>query len=180
MGTKSDKYLFEYKITNNNTGETFQARGWKKVAQLAGVPSYNRTTLQKTKKWTVEVVSEPEEWDEATYRQHLYEKNKHKYVGYEKKKKERDLLFETRKRLRFRYKNWINKDGSEFTAEQHDAMLQTNCEVCNSTEQLCVDHDHSSGIVRGTLCNRCNLALGCAQDNVQILVNLQHYLEKNI
>lgn len=177
MGSKSEEYLYEYKITNNKTGETFRARGWKNVIQLAGLISYNQTTLRKTKKWSVEVVSEPEIWDEAAYRQSLYAKTKDRYSEYELKKKERDPLFETRKRLRLR--GHKNLDGSQFTAEQHEQMLLNCCEVCGSNDQICVDHCHDTGYVRGTLCSRCNLALGCLKDNVGNIVSLLEYLRNH-
>lgn len=41
---------------------------------------------------------------------------------------------------------------------------------------LLVDHNHSTGKVRGLLCDNCNKALGCVKDNVSILGNLITYL----
>lgn len=56
------------------------------------------------------------------------------------------------------------------------------CEVCGEQEQrrgrkLCFDHDHQCGHFRGWLCSRCNLALGNARDNPEILRALAAYLE---
>ncbi len=39
-----------------------------------------------------------------------------------------------------------------------------------------IDHDHSTGIVRGYLCHNCNAALGFALDSPEILTNLKRYL----
>lgn len=39
-----------------------------------------------------------------------------------------------------------------------------------------IDHDHKSGVVRGVLCNRCNLGLGYFQDDPQCLINAAVYL----
>jgi len=39
-------------------------------------------------------------------------------------------------------------------------MVNTNskvCEICGAQEDLVVDHDYSSGLVRGTLCQSCNI-----------------------
>ena len=39
-----------------------------------------------------------------------------------------------------------------------------------------VDHDHETGAVRGLLCNGCNIVLGHAYDNPEVLKNLANYL----
>lgn len=40
-----------------------------------------------------------------------------------------------------------------------------------------VDHCHSTGKVRGILCNRCNTVLGLCKDNKELFKNLTGYLE---
>lgn len=39
------------------------------------------------------------------------------------------------------------------------------------------DHDHTTGELRGELCNRCNLALGLVNDSVTHLTALTQYLK---
>ena len=63
------------------------------------------------------------------------------------------------------------------------------CKVCGRTtneetphqnaREFCVDHTHNSEpfIVRGILCINCNLALGHAKDNPEILRKMADYLE---
>src|SRR3989442_9160388 len=51
------------------------------------------------------------------------------------------------------------------TDAEYQAMLQRQnglCAICGKTQtrQLCLDHDHETGQVRGLLCDRCNRALG--------------------
>lgn len=175
MGSKSEEYLYAYRVTNTKTGQVYEARGWQNIIKMIGLnANTNRFTMQKSKKWKVEITSDPAVWDEATYRQSLYAKSKSKYPDYELKKKKRDPLFETRKRLRLR--GHKNIDGTQFTAEQHDQMLRMSCEVCGSSSKVVVDHDHITGFVRGVLCDKCNLSLGFAKDSVQILEKLQQYL----
>lgn len=177
MGTKSDQFLFEYRLTNTRTGEVFQARGWRQVAVMAGVPSYNAATLKKTKKWIVEIVSEPEEWDEAAYRSTLYQSTKGRYPGYEQRKQLKDPKYETRKRLRIgKYKNY---DGTPYTAEQHTLCRDNCCAVCGEEDRsiINVDHCHTTGIVRGPLCRRCNVALGQMKDNPEYIMNLYLYIK---
>lgn len=43
---------------------------------------------------------------------------------------------------------------------------------------LAVDHDHESGAVRALLCRRCNLILGTANDDPELLLQLTDYLLK--
>lgn len=43
---------------------------------------------------------------------------------------------------------------------------------------MSADHCHATGKFRGLLCSRCNLALGYAQDDPEILRSLASYLER--
>jgi len=57
--------------------------------------------------------------------------------------------------------------------------LPTACEVCGSDDRLHIDHDHETGKYRGVLCHGCNVALGMAKDNIEILEKLIKYLKTN-
>jgi Recombination endonuclease VII len=52
------------------------------------------------------------------------------------------------------------------------------CAVCRKKRKLVVDHCHKTGVVRGLLCNNCNLAEGLVQtpDNVRRMLA---YMEAN-
>ena len=60
--------------------------------------------------------------------------------------------------------------------------VHDNCEVCgakgDSKKPICVDHDHSTGKVRGFLCRRCNFTLGQADDDPVLLEKLALYLRE--
>ena len=76
------------------------------------------------------------------------------------------------------------------TLGDFDSMLATQggrCAICRKLpeetrrKQLCVDHCHVTGKVRGLLCVACNLAIGRLGDNVEGLRVALLYLEgKNI
>ena len=54
------------------------------------------------------------------------------------------------------------------------------CAICLQPERrernLCVDHDHETGLVRGLLCNKCNKALGGFDDRVDLIEAALQYL----
>lgn len=49
----------------------------------------------------------------------------------------------------------------------------------NGYKSLAVDHDHSTGAVRGLLCSSCNKAVGFLMDNPKLLRRAADYVEKN-
>jgi len=67
------------------------------------------------------------------------------------------------------------------TREQRDAFFNENngkCLICNLKMSTCLDHDHSTGRVRGALCHACNLGIANLQENPTVLRNAAKYLEK--
>lgn len=65
------------------------------------------------------------------------------------------------------------------------ADSQNNCcAVCNTPvgdifEDLCIDHNHSTGKVRGLLCLKCNSALGMLKDSAEYASSAAAYLESH-
>lgn len=61
---------------------------------------------------------------------------------------------------------------------------QNSCAICGCSgekckyKQLSVDHNHSTGIVRGLLCNRCNMALGLIDDSIETAKSIIMYLSR--
>lgn len=53
------------------------------------------------------------------------------------------------------------------------------CKLCASKPKthLYVDHDHTTGKIRGLLCHSCNVALGLFKDNITTLSNAILYLK---
>ncbi len=58
------------------------------------------------------------------------------------------------------------------TAEMRDGP----CAICQQAGPLHCDHDHATGRIRGWLCRKCNLGLGCLGDNLQGLDRARAYL----
>jgi len=78
----------------------------------------------------------------------------------------------------------------KITTEQYNQKLEkqnNRCAICFKTAKeknqnfklnLCVDHDHKTGEIRGLLCDGCNRALGMFKDSVEILNNAMNYLKQ--
>jgi hypothetical protein len=75
--------------------------------------------------------------------------------------------------------NLLTKYG--MTVADYNQLLEDQehrCKICGQfAEQLCVDHDHESGQVRGLLCNQCNTGIGKLQESVFVLESAIVYLE---
>ncbi len=77
------------------------------------------------------------------------------------------------------------------TKLQYDLMLEKQshvCLICKNPEKsilkgkiknLAIDHCHSSGKIRGLLCQKCNQGLGIFSDNPILLRQAANYLEQN-
>jgi len=62
---------------------------------------------------------------------------------------------------------------------QNQNFLCLGCGNHKTINQLYVDHNHTTGEVRGLLCGKCNSVLGFAKDSVETLTNLIRYLRNN-
>lgn len=54
---------------------------------------------------------------------------------------------------------------------------QNKCDICGKRKRLRVDHDHTTGEIRGFLCSHCNFVLGHAKDNAAVLKKAADYLK---
>jgi hypothetical protein len=68
------------------------------------------------------------------------------------------------------------------TIEEYDIILAKHngvCAICGNPpngRRLAVDHNHTTGEVRGLLCYKCNTGLGCFNDSLGILAKAIEYL----
>ena len=62
-------------------------------------------------------------------------------------------------------------------------LIERPCESCGSVvsdlKQLHIDHDHTTGKVRGVLCHACNTSLGLLNEDPQRLRDLATYIERH-
>lgn len=77
--------------------------------------------------------------------------------------------------------NRLKKLG--ITHSQYEVMYKEQkglCAICSNTctKSLAVDHDHTTGVIRGLLCNSCNRGLGYFKDDKLRLFAAYQYLDK--
>ena len=61
-----------------------------------------------------------------------------------------------------------------------ESIKNGKCEACDKefeNKDLVIDHEHSSGKIRGILCNNCNRGLGAFFDSPELLNKAIQYLE---
>jgi len=71
------------------------------------------------------------------------------------------------------------------TPQKYDEILKEQnggCAICGGINEngrrLAVDHNHTTGEIRGLLCNKCNSVLGWAGDSIAVLAGAIKYLNK--
>jgi hypothetical protein len=88
-----------------------------------------------------------------------------------------------------RHRRFKAEYGIDFAKYQEMLLDQKGvCAICEKPETkiqngtirlLSVDHDHSTGEVRGLLCANCNMAIGYACDDVTVLQKAINYLNRH-
>ena len=88
-------------------------------------------------------------------------------------------------RIRHRYKRKKRKYGIDKDA-YHLMIKNQNgkCAICRRSPKpdkfnrtFTIDHCHKTGVIRGLLCNPCNLMLGWARDSRKTLLAAVEYLD---
>lgn len=63
---------------------------------------------------------------------------------------------------------------------QMESAQMSACGICGRDDvPLCIDHNHTTGVVRGLLCTCCNAGLGMFQEDVQALHYAIAYLQRH-
>ena len=90
--------------------------------------------------------------------------------------------------LRVRARKYQLKSSYGITEETYLAMLEAQdgaCAICNTKtptgkwKVFAVDHCHTTGKVRGLLCNECNRGMGLLKDSPELLQKAIDYLSYN-
>jgi hypothetical protein len=116
------------------------------------------------------------------------------YYQKTKETKRKKYLDENREAVARRKRSHYLRSTFGITIEQYDEMHEAQnglCLVCdepetvpdprnpNSIRRLAVDHCHTTGKVRGLLCQRCNMGIGYFRDNPLLLRAAADYAESH-
>lgn len=78
------------------------------------------------------------------------------------------------------YRNSINRGKFRDVISDEDLIYLKEsikeCVICGSEENLVVDHDHTTGQIRGILCSHCNRGLGHFRDDPELLEFARMYI----
>ena len=80
----------------------------------------------------------------------------------------------------YSYKIHVKKYGITWEDYKQMYVEQTGeCLICDKKyDRLCIDHNHSSGYIRGLICRKCNSGLGQLNDDIRLLRKAVQYMEE--
>ena len=125
-----------------------------------------------------------------TYRRRECKTCRSQYAKTNYKENKKDILnrrkpYSTRQKVEKRFRSWLAQ-GIKLTLQEYYKKLAKqhhSCKICKSpfknTRDAHVDHQHTTGKVRGILCSKCNTALGLLKDDPNLLLRAAKYLNEN-
>ena len=159
---------------------------------------------EKSKKYRLDNKIDRSEYNKAWYAKNnnaeyrekkkiRWEELKKDKVAYEKYLKTRKLYRERNSEYLRQYRKLYRlKKEYGLSPEDYSKMIAKTdgkCEICEVVlildrtnkrvgENICVDHNHTNGKVRGILCVNCNLALGLVKEKKEVLNKMIKYIKK--
>ena len=137
-----------------------------------GIPRKDASAYMKA--WRV---ANPEKVKEITKRQWINrdkEKRKEWERNYYHKIKNTEK-FKSSKTKRITYQRlWTLRKKEQFAGRQRP----NKCEICNEYRKIVFDHNHDTGQFRGWICDKCNVAIGMIDENIDKLLKIKNYLEE--
>ena len=88
------------------------------------------------------------------------------------KKEHREKNPEKYQAYRRKWRYGIPLDAYDILLKEQEGL----CAICKERKKLVLDHDHSTGEIRGLLCANCNLGIGNMKDSILILTSAIEYL----
>jgi hypothetical protein len=109
------------------------------------------------------------------------QKNKDKLYGYTRKWQNKNKEKMKMHGIKYNLKKKFDMSLSEY--DNIYSLQGGVCAICGKTNKngnrLSVDHDHKTGKIRELLCANCNIVLGYAHDDRNVLFKMIEYLNKH-
>lgn len=108
-----------------------------------------------------------------------YQKDYHRRNREERLEKQRERYQDNKEEVLERQKWYSVEKKYGLTKEDYLQLMEdvnSSCQCCGKAEDLCIDHCHNTGKVRGVLCRQCNQALGLLGDTKENVIKLLEYL----
>ena len=148
---------------------------------------YRKRHREKIRQYDKEHAGERKLYFKEYYKENMEKKKQHYKQNYEDHKEE---IRQRHKRYKEEHKKELRQHFVQkkygLSPEEYDAMLKAQdnkCAICKKqfkdTKHIHIDHDHTTGKVRGILCSYCNTMLGMAHDNLEILQEGINYLKRH-
>lgn len=168
MKTKEETkaYNAAYRAAHLEESKAYRAANREKAR--AATKAYRAANLEKAKAATkAYIANNPEKvraYQAAYSAANAEEKKAYKAANAEK--------IDARRRMK---KYGVSRDCFQLML----AVQKNACGICDEvfSKTPQVDHDHTTGEVRGLLCGRCNIALGGFKDSLEILGRAKEYLQ---
>ena len=114
--------------------------------------------------------------DRTEYNRRYYKKNRTEII-----KKRHDFYQQNKEKYAKKARKYFLKKKFGMTIEDYNNMFEAQngkCKICgnNHTNTMDIDHDHTTGVIRGLLCRQCNQMLGLSKDNPLILIRAINYI----
>lgn len=122
------------------------------------------------------------------YQKHKAERQQQSVAYYHKHRKQirlRARLLYPKNRVKLNYQTMLSRVKCVYGMDKQEytrllAVQKGLCMLCNrpslNNRRLDIDHNHVTGVVRGLICNKCNLALGLVNENIPTLKKMVRYL----
>ena len=88
-----------------------------------------------------------------------------------------------KERVTYLYRSKHLKSKFKMTVEEYDVMFENQncvCKICRlpSKKKLSIDHNHTTGKIRGLLCFTCNMGIGYFKDSEKLLKSASKYIKE--
>lgn len=174
-----------YKCKQTKKRDLFNKNKWKKDGLADECRECN---VSKLKKWTQENKESLKNKDKIRNKNPIRREQQRIYSQKRKQKLRRENLSLYQLQLEIGKCRMYG-----ITLERYNEMLDSQKNVCaicekpetasysrngiKKTKKLAIDHSHETGLVRGLLCQNCNILVGCSKDSPILLAKIINYLK---